>query len=119
VDEFREREQMIASFTANELPDVIPSQIGIALYRIAQEALRNVSKHAGKTHVRVVLRTLKNILQLQILDSGEGFDPAEYKSGLGVISMEERARQVGGSVQIDAALGEGTRVTVSVPLPAV
>lgn len=85
--------------------------------RIAQEALRNVAKHAGKTHVKVMLAGFDHSLQLKVLDFGLGFDrEAESPGhGLGMISMQERARLAGGSFDVQSALGQGTTITVHVP----
>jgi two-component system CheB/CheR fusion protein len=117
VSEFRQREQMIATFTARDVPDHLPPATATGLYRIAQEALRNVAKHAGKTHVKVLLAGSPQGIRLQISDSGEGFQAAERRAGLGLISMEERARLIGGRFAIESKPGEGTRVTVEVPAP--
>ncbi|MGI8959507.1 MAG: CheR family methyltransferase [Bryobacteraceae bacterium] len=115
VTEFAERESMPSNFTHRNVPDVLSREVSATLYRITQEALRNVAKHAGRTHVRVSLIRKNSALRLTIRDLGEGFDPSETR-GLGLISMEERARLVGGSFRISSALGEGTTVQVQVPL---
>ena len=117
VEDFRERESMIATFAAQEVPGDVPPSIAIGLYRITQEALRNVSKHAGRTHVKITLRGSPGQIRLQVADAGEGFDVQQRRSGLGLISMEERARMMEGTFTIESDLGEGTRITVDVPLP--
>jgi two-component system CheB/CheR fusion protein len=116
TEEFRGRERMITTFSQQDLPDQIPPGVAIGLYRIAQEALRNVAKHAGQTHVKVSLRGGSDELVLQVTDSGIGFDMEEAKHGLGLISMKERARHLNAAFQVDSTLGDGTRVTVEVPL---
>ncbi len=116
VEEFGQRERMITTFSENDVPEAIPLEVSTNLYRITQEALRNVAKHAGRTHIKVYLRGISDGIQLQIVDSGLGFDPADGRSGLGLISMEERARLIGGTLQVKSALGKGTSITVSVPL---
>lgn len=116
TEEFGEREEMITTFSAPDLLPTLPIEISIGIYRIAQEALRNVAKHAGKTHVKVLLRHRPEALELQVLDSGLGFDMEDKRSGLGLISMEERVRLIGATLKIESALGEGTKVTVDVPL---
>jgi two-component system CheB/CheR fusion protein len=116
VENFRGNEQMIVSFSAPEAPARLPIDIATGLYRIAQEALRNASKHAGRAHVKVLLRKLPSGLRLQVTDSGEGFDPQAPRTGLGLISMEERARLMGGTLSVESKVGEGTRITVDVPL---
>lgn len=115
---FGERHQMPATFATQDLPEAIPQEPAVALYRITQEALRNVAKHAGKTHVKVLLIGENGGLTLKIMDFGLGFDTdAELPSaGLGMISMQERARLVHGSFHVQSALGQGTFITVQVPL---
>jgi len=115
TEEFGERENMIASFSSQNVPEDLPLETATALYRITQEALRNVSKHAGKTHTRVSLRGTSEGLQLQIADFGHGFDMDAGRHGLGLVSMEERARQIRGAVQVQSRPGEGTTVMVKVP----
>ena len=118
VDEFGKREGMPATFVSLNVPDLAPQPAVTALYRIAQEALRNVAKHAGKTHVKVMLEGGDQKLRLEVLDIGQGFDmETDFpREGLGLISMKERARLAGGEAKIVSALGRGTTVTVDVPL---
>lgn len=118
VTEFAERENMPANYVTQNLPETWSAQATTAIYRIAQEALRNVVKHAGKTHVKVVLSGENSCLQLKVMDFGVGFDQESETSatGLGLISMQERARQAGGNFTIASKLGEGTTVTVEIPL---
>jgi two-component system, chemotaxis family, CheB/CheR fusion protein len=116
LEDFREREQMIGTFTAHDVPAAIPNHIATGIYRITQEALRNVAKHAGKAHVKVLLRGSPGSLRLQISDSGMGFNVEEHRSGLGFINMEERARMMEGTFQVESEIGEGTRVMVEIPL---
>ncbi len=118
VDEFGKREDMPATFLGLNVPDLAPQPAVTALYRIAQEALRNVVKHAGKTHVKVMLEGTAHGLHLEILDLGQGFDldPDFPREGLGLVSMKERARLAGGELNIISALGRGTTISVDVPL---
>jgi two-component system CheB/CheR fusion protein len=118
VEEFDRREGMPATFSSRGLPEQVPDEAATAIYRITQEALRNVAKHAGRTHVKVMLRNVDHTLVLKVVDSGVGFDAdaVEGQSGLGMISMQERARIAGGSFEIDSELGSGTAITVKVPL---
>jgi two-component system CheB/CheR fusion protein len=117
VRDFGEREGMLVTFADRAVPAVIPVGPAAALYRIAQEALRNVAKHAGKTHVKVTLVGIDRVLQLSVRDLGEGFDIGEVRGrGLGLVSMEERARWAGGSLRIESTPGEGTSVEAEIPL---
>lgn len=117
-DEFSEREKMVVTFQRQNVPGSIPPNISATLYRITQEALRNVAKHAGKTHVKITLAGLNSDIQLEIADFGEGFDMDGASHGLGLISMSERARLVGGKFSIHSELGRGTTVTVQIPFRA-
>jgi signal transduction histidine kinase len=96
----------------------VRDEAATAIYRITQEALRNVAKHAGRTHVKVMLHHVDHTLALKVVDFGVGFDAdaVEGQSGLGMISMQERARIAGGTFEIDSELGSGTTITVKVPL---
>jgi two-component system CheB/CheR fusion protein len=116
TQDFDRGENMIATFSSKSVPASIPIQVATGIYRIAQEALRNVAKHAGRTHVRVTLKGTKGGVRLEVSDAGLGFDPSEGRSGLGLVSMEERARIIGATLEVKSALGQGTTVTVDVPL---
>jgi two-component system, chemotaxis family, CheB/CheR fusion protein len=100
------------------VPSELSQNVTTALYRITQEALRNVSKHAGETHVKVLLQHTNGLVQLQVRDFGNGFDQdADFPlRGLGLISMEERARIAGGSFSVTSSLGEGTNIIVEIPV---
>ena len=98
---------------------VIPNDLRIALYRIAQEALNNVVKHARADRAEIHLRTICNDqdsvekISLEILDNGRGFNPDEIPSGrMGLNIMKERARSVSASLQIHSRPGSGTRINV-------
>jgi two-component system, chemotaxis family, CheB/CheR fusion protein len=120
VKEFGEREDMPATYLSRNLPASWPPEAATAIYRIAQEALRNVAKHAGKTHVKVALAGTGGHLKLTVVDFGIGYDQkAELAPpGLGMISMQERARLAGGTLTVKSAPGSGTIVTVDIPLDA-
>ncbi len=89
----------------------------LCLFRVAQEALRNVAKHARVPEASVKLRRAEGLLTLQISDRGVGMEMGEGtpKAGLGLLNIQERVRLVGGKVEIQSALGEGTSITVEVP----
>jgi two-component system CheB/CheR fusion protein len=116
VTNFAEAEKMPATFARRNVPEILPHRISGVLYAIAQEALRNVAKHAGRTHVKVSLESMDGILRMRIADFGEGFDTQEIASGLGLISMAERARLVAGSFSVRSVIGAGTSITVDVPI---
>jgi signal transduction histidine kinase len=86
------------------------------LYRIAQEALNNALKHSQAQHIAVSLRHDQPVTVLEVVDDGVGFDPllAREKGGLGLLGMEERARQMDFRLAVHSRPGAGTRVTVEV-----
>jgi PAS domain S-box-containing protein len=114
--EFSKREGIPVKFHSDQLALAVPRSIGACLYRIAQEALRNISKHANAADVEVKLGLAGQGLQLFITDSGIGFDTSAEKSGLGLHSMRERAQLANGSFSVTSEPGSGTRILVSVPL---
>jgi signal transduction histidine kinase len=91
------------------------------LFRVAQEALTNVARHAHATEVSVLLTHLPDLARLEVSDNGIGFDPLAPSrlvsgSGLGLIGMQERVTLVGGTWRIESAPGAGTRVVVELPM---
>jgi signal transduction histidine kinase len=96
----------------------ISSEIGVTLFRILQEALHNAVKHSGVEHIDVQLSERSNEIQLTIVDAGKGFDveAARQGRGLGLASMEERARLVKGTIAFESRPMSGTIIRVGVPL---
>lgn len=95
-------------------------QIGIEeqIYRIAQEGLTNVVKHAKANLVQIQLRYDEDTVRLDVIDDGLGFDPqtAGQSGGVGLQGIQERVQQAGGRLEIESAHGKGTRLTVSIPI---
>jgi len=103
----------------------LPEHIEIALYRIAQEGLQNIVKHANASVVRLRFTPDDDTARLEIVDNGIGFDTFENPlgsdemGGYGVLSMAERAELVGGRLNIRSRPGSGTAVTATIPLPSI
>jgi len=116
---FSAQERVPAHFASESVPPSLPEDISLCLYRVAQESLRNVAKHARAAQVRVLLSGRKNGITLRVEDTGNGFhiDEVQGKGGLGLISMEERARLVNGKYTVLSQPGKGTAVELFVPLP--
>jgi two-component system, NarL family, sensor kinase len=120
--EFAERTGVCVKLACAKLTARLPADTELTLYRILQEALRNVEQHARARHVTVCLR-LRTFVQLAIRDDGIGFDPEQHaarrkrKGGLGLLSMRERATYVGGEFKIKSVRGAGTEIEVRIPLP--
>jgi PAS domain S-box-containing protein len=90
-----------------------PTDVKIALYRIAQEALNNIAKHSGATRGQVSLQCRPGRITLQIIDNGHGFDTAQANTGsFGLNNIRERAAQIGARLKIDSKINEGTEITV-------
>ncbi len=100
-----------------DVPDQIAPDVALCLFRVAQESLRNVVRHAHARSVDVSLERIGDALRLVASDDGKGF-VQERRGGLGLSSMRERVRQLGGRLSVDSAPGQGTSVTASVPLAA-
>lgn len=95
----------------------LPDETESLLYRLVQEALNNVVKHAGASRVEAVLERGPGAVEITVRDDGRGFDPSATNGGFGLIGMRERVELAGGELQIEATPGEGTSVSATIPLP--
>lgn len=98
------------------LPDSVPEEINLALFRVAQEALNNIAKHARTSRARLRLSADAGNIRLVVEDFGQGFDVRKNITGLGLITMEERIRNANGRFRIRSNPGQGTAVEAEVPL---
>jgi len=106
----------ITVFSENVAP-ILPDEVALCLFRIAQEAMQNAIKYSGAPNIRVQLQGETQRITLRIIDDGDGFDVASAAGkGLGLLSMHERAQSVGGTLKIVSRKNAGTRVQASVPL---
>jgi signal transduction histidine kinase len=113
-----ERAGVRASFTATPADARAPIEIETACFRIAQEALSNVARHARARHVEVTLTAQDVALELTVRDDGVGFDVERLRTGLGLVGMAERAELAGGRLDIESAPGAGTTLRALFPLPS-
>jgi PAS domain S-box-containing protein len=102
------------SFRTRNVPRQLPEELVLCMYRVAQEALRNVVKHSKAKQARVLLSATKARIRLSVRDSGSGFQMPQ-KGGLGLLSMEERVRLAGGKLSVISQPRDGTRVEAEVP----
>ena len=118
INNFKDEEQIDVKLTAEIGAERLPFQISICLYRVAVEALRNVSRHSGATSAAISLKKFDNVLELQVSDYGKGFnmETFEQAGGLGLVSVEERLRLLQGSYEIHTAPERGTTLVARVPL---
>jgi signal transduction histidine kinase len=122
VNQQTERAGLEAKISADPLADDVPPHIRLACFRLAQEAITNVVRHAQAKIVKLELRRTESCLRLRVRDDGKGFDVAaaearaEQGASLGLLSLKERAALAGGGAHITSSPGEGTTVEVFLPL---
>ena len=122
VNEWSRHFEISADFHPSGLPNErLEREVETHLYRITQEALNNIAKHADAKHVTVLLEKREQNIMLIIEDDGNGFDLkedralGEYGGGLGLTGMSERAALIGGTIEIESAPGRGTTIYVRLP----
>ncbi len=108
--QFRKQYRIEIEFCASTLPH-LGEEIGICFYRVAQEALNNCVKHSSSTRIQVLLTAHEGTLTMKIRDNGRGFDLSAPSSGLGLDTMRERLRSIGGKLVILSRPGKGTELT--------
>ncbi|MDI6764147.1 MAG: sensor histidine kinase [Thermodesulfobacteriota bacterium] len=123
IQNFSNRMNIHSHFEAIGFDEKLPTQIETAFYRITQEALSNVAKHAGADHIEISLEKRDSTLYASIIDNGEGFDldkvlhPESPERGFGIIGMQERVSLLGGHIDIQSKPGLGTHIHIEVPYP--
>ncbi|RMH04444.1 MAG: PAS domain S-box protein [Nitrospirae bacterium] len=121
VKDFSRLRGISVGFQAKDVPRAVPLPMASCLYRIAQEGLMNIARHAYATNVEITLERRDGGLRLIIKDNGVGFDPATLRAGphgLGLVTMQERIRHVNGILSLQTAKGKGTELAAWVPLVA-
>ena len=115
---FAEREGLPVSFEAGRIPEELCPEVALTLYRIVQESLRNIARHADASRISVSLRLSGDAILLSVKDDGKGFllEEAKCRGGVGLISMQERTRLIGASLDLIATPGVGAEVRVLAPL---
>ena len=118
--EFSDQHSVDVSFSHDPLPDSLPPEISLCLFRVVQAALVNALKHSGVKSFDVHLRSTSGRVHLSVHDGGAGFDVEKVLGGhgLGLISMRERVRFVNGEISIQSTPSSGTTIEVDVPVPA-
>jgi signal transduction histidine kinase len=102
----------------DEIPEQVPPDAALCLFRITQESLRNIARHASASRVSINLRRLNGGLQLTVKDNGQGFHPEgpRAKASLGLASMRQRVALLGGQLKIDSKPFQGTTISAWVPI---
>jgi len=115
-DDVQRGKDLTVDLTIGKLPDRFQPEISVCLYRVAQETLHNIITHSHARNVQVELTSRHGRIMLMIIDDGVGFDVNNEKAGLGLVSMRERIRAIGGSIHISSFKKAGTLIEVRVPL---
>jgi PAS domain S-box-containing protein len=115
---FSEKRHVPVSWSCNEIPTILNPMVALTYLRVVQEALHNIARHSGATTVTVNLTIASDLITLQIMDDGIGFDVEQSRlaAGLGLIGMQERMRLIGGEFEILSQPGKGTRISCRTPL---
>ena len=116
--EFAAQRGIQVVFSHEDVPRSVSPDVALCLFRIVQEGLRNVQKHSGAAHAQVRIETMDDTLHLSISDDGAGYDVKDGadRQGLGLWSMRERVRLVGGRFEVHSETQKGTRIDVWTPL---
>lgn len=119
-EEFEDLQEVHVEFTYENVPRVIPADVSLCLFRVAQEGLRNVKRHSGASRAEAHLDFVGGNLHLSVSDRGKGFNSAtrSARDGIGIRSMEERLHFIGGQLEVHSRPNEGTRIDAWVPFKA-
>ena len=122
--DFQDRSGINCTFHSNEEEIRLSTESATAAFRIVQEALTNVLRHARATRVEVQVSIEGELLRIKVRDNGQGFSDGSMDTGslggsLGLIGMRERAHAVGGEIIIAGESGDGARVELKLPIPTV
>ena len=119
LERFCQEHKLEYSFRNSDQPKALTDPVKVLLYRSTREMLINIAKHARAKLVKVVLSRAENDIEITIEDDGKGFDisaPKEKSKGLGLFSVRERLRHIGGKLEIESKRDKGTHITLTAPL---
>jgi signal transduction histidine kinase len=115
--EVSRRSEMEVSVESESVPEDLPDEYKIYIYRLVQEALNNAVRHSGARNARVVVERPAKSIVVRVTDDGRGFDPGRSR-GMGILGMEERVKHLGGTLRVESQPGKGATVTAELPIPA-
>ena len=121
-DEFYRTGTLDVQFSEYEMQDHYSPAIEIVVFRVCQEALNNIVRHAGASEASIDLYNRESHILIVIQDNGQGFEPARISqsgTGSGLINIKERVELLGGNIQIESQLNEGTEIIIEIPLKSV
>ena len=115
--EVSRRSEIEVSVESETVPEDLPDEHKISVYRLVQEALNNAVRHSGARNAKVVVERLAKSIVVRVTDDGRGFDPGRSR-GMGILGMEERVKRLGGTLRVESQTGKGATVTAELPIPA-
>lgn len=122
AEDFEKHSNINISLDIEQVDNLFSRESQIIIYRIFQEAITNINKHANADHLSIVVMKKKKNISFQIVDDGKGFDKKQIENrssdviGLGLTAMDERAKMLGGILEIFSRKQRGTRITLNVPI---
>lgn len=115
VTQFEERSGIACTLSMNKEEFEIDGALATAIFRLVQEALTNVLRHAEADHLTVTIDDSADCIRIRVEDDGRGFRPAEDKKTFGLLGMQERVKMLGGRIEITSQLGQGSRIDATFP----
>jgi signal transduction histidine kinase len=113
--EVSRRSQMEVAVESEDVPEDLPDEVRVCIYRLVQEALNNAVRHSGANNAKVTVAQSAAGIEVRVADNGGGFDPARTR-GLGILGMEERVKRLGGNFSVESKPGQGTMVGALLPV---
>src|SRR5450759_2946163 len=114
--EVSRRSEIEVAVESESVPEDLPDEHKIYIYRLVQEALNNAVRHSGARNAKVVVERLAKSIVVRVTDDGRGFDPGRSR-GMGILGMEERVKRLGGALRVESQPGKGATVTAEFPIP--
>jgi signal transduction histidine kinase len=114
--EVSRRSEIEVAVESESVPEDLPDEHKIYIYRLVQEALNNAVRHSGARNAKVVVERLATSIVVRVTDDGRGFDPRRSR-GMGILGMEERVKRLGGALRVESQPGKGATVTAEFPIP--
>ena len=114
--EVSRRTEIEVTVDSEGVPEDLPDEHKIYIYRLVQEALNNAVRHSGARNAKVLVERRGASILVQVSDDGRGFDPARSR-GMGILGMEERVKRLGGTLRVESRPGAGSTVTAELPVP--
>jgi signal transduction histidine kinase len=117
-EQFAQTSSLRVNLNVEELPEHVAGDVGLCLFRVAQESLRNIARHASASRAEIRVSPSREGLYLTVKDNGSGFEPSQSrtKPSLGHASMRQRVALLGGKLNIESRRLEGTTITAWVPV---